>query len=435
MKSKKNVIILGGGLSGLSTAYHLKNEKGIEFKIFEKESVPGGLCASIKKDGFIFDYSGHLLHMKDEYTKELVNKLLGQNLNHLKRNAWIYFLGEYIPYPFQAHLYALPPDIAKECLGEFIRVALRISVKNPKNFEEWINMFLGKGIAKHFMIPYNKKLWVMHPKNLTCEWVKYVPKPSIDDILDSLIRAKNKDFGYNSYFYYPKRGGINSLIVALEKDIKDHISYNSEIKKIDVSNRVVITKNEEKSKYDYLVSSMPLPELIKSIEKCPPKIKNAAQKLKWVSVYCVNLGINRSNISDKHWIYFSEKNFIFHRVGFQSNFSDFVVPKGTSSLYIEISFPGNKKINEKNILSSVRNDLKKAGIIKKDEEIILCQSMLMKYAYVIYDKDYFKNTALIHKYLKKNNIFSIGRYGNWDYSAMEDAILAGRKTAQEINLH
>ena len=59
---KNGIVILGAGLAGLSTAYHLK----YGYTLFEKELEPGGLARSIYQDGYIFDYDGHLLYFKDE---------------------------------------------------------------------------------------------------------------------------------------------------------------------------------------------------------------------------------------------------------------------------------------------------------------------------------------------------------------------------------
>lgn len=129
---KKRILILGAGLAGLSTAWHLQ-KKGIDCQIFERESEIGGLCRSKKIDGFTFDYCGHLLHFKHRYAFNLIKNLLGSNLIEHKRSAWIYSSGVYTPYPFQANLHGLPADIAKECLLGFIKAAApRHSERSPK---------------------------------------------------------------------------------------------------------------------------------------------------------------------------------------------------------------------------------------------------------------------------------------------------------------
>src|SRR5258706_16227023 len=105
-------LILGGGMSGLSCAYHLKNN----YLLVEKSDEPGGLSRSIKQDGFVFDHTGHLLHLRDPYALKLIPQLLGDNLVENQRRAWIYSSGVYTRYPFQAKTYDLPKDVIKDCV-------------------------------------------------------------------------------------------------------------------------------------------------------------------------------------------------------------------------------------------------------------------------------------------------------------------------------
>ncbi|MCM8782045.1 MAG: FAD-dependent oxidoreductase [Candidatus Omnitrophica bacterium] len=184
--NKKRVIILGAGLAGLSAAWHLK-KRGIEYLVFEKEGNIGGLCRSKHINGFTFDLGGHLLHFKHRYVFDLLKDLLGNNLAQHRRDSWVYSHGKYIPYPFQANLSALPSAVVKDCLFSFMAAAAaKVSSCTKKNhtFFNWINNTFGKGIARHFMIPYNTKFWTVNPKSLTCEWLDgFIPVPSANQIV------------------------------------------------------------------------------------------------------------------------------------------------------------------------------------------------------------------------------------------------------------
>lgn len=220
--SKKRIIILGAGLAGLSTAWHLQRE-GINCKTFEKEPEVGGLCRSKDIDGFTFDYDGHLLHFKHYYAFNLIKNLLGNNLARHERNAWICSYGRYVRYPFQANLYGLPLPIIKECLLGFIQASKNNHHNNKKNpnFLNWINQTFGRGIARHFMIPYNSKFWTIPPRELTCEWLDgFIPVPLLGQVIEGTIEESNRQFGYNAKFWYPKRGGINQVPLALARSIK-----------------------------------------------------------------------------------------------------------------------------------------------------------------------------------------------------------------------
>src|SRR5580704_16332877 len=116
-------LILGGGMSGLSCAYHLKND----FLLVERSDEPGGLSRSIKQDGFVFDHTGHLLHLRNPYTLKLIPEMLGDNLVLNQRRAWIYSHHVYTRYPYQANLYGLPKKVIEENLKGLIEAQLNPS--------------------------------------------------------------------------------------------------------------------------------------------------------------------------------------------------------------------------------------------------------------------------------------------------------------------
>ena len=416
------IIILGGGLTGLSVGYHLAKEK-VEFKIIEKDKRVGGLCKTENIDGFLFDYTGHFLHFKTDYAERLVKKLLGKNLEKHQRNSWIYSKNVFTPYPFQKNTHGLPFYVKAECFLGLIKTRFKRS--KLKTFEEWILNSFGNGIAKHFMIPYNEKLWTLHPKYLTTEWVgSFVPKVSVlEFIKGALFSVKRDTVGYNPLFYYPKKGGIESLPRAFERQIKKYIIKNTKIKRIDIKNKIIECEGGEKYRYDKLISTIPLPEIVKLIKQ--KQMHNLLKSLEYVSVYNLNLGLNKEHDHDKHWVYFPEKRYPFYRIGFMSNINKNMVPEGCGSIYTEISYSNHKPLTpniEKNIIKS----LIKLKLLR-EKNIIVKKVLNIKYAYVIYNKFWKESVPQIKNYLKKNDIISIGRYGGWEYSAMENAINYGKE--------
>jgi len=155
--SRKNIVIAGAGLAGLSVAWHLQ-KKGVNCRIFEKEGQAGGLCRSAHVRGFTFDICGHLLHFRHRHTFEMVQAMLGQELVGHKKSAWIYSHNRFTRYPFQGNLYGLPKPVIKECLLGLVKARRNGHQKDLSrlSFLDWINQTFGKGIAEHFMIPYNK---------------------------------------------------------------------------------------------------------------------------------------------------------------------------------------------------------------------------------------------------------------------------------------
>jgi len=431
--SKKRIFILGAGLAGLSAAWHLQR-KGIDCLIFEKEPEVGGLCRSKVIDGFTFDCSGHLLHFKHRYTLNLIKDILGGNLFEHQRSAWVYFDGPYTRYPFQVNLYGLPSAIIKECLLGFIKASGngRFQNKRDKIFLDWINHTFGKGIAKHFMIPYNTKFWTLPPQDLTCEWLDgFIPVPSLNQIIEGTIEESKRQFGYNAQFWYPKKGGIGQLSLALASQIK-HIYTDCRITEINLAKKEIKMASGNRESYDCLITTIPLPEMQYLIKDLSADIKSAFKKLRWNSVFNLNLGMAKNNSDGQHWIYFPQKEICFFRVGFFHNFSPNLAPPNKDSLYIEISYSQDKPVDKSDIIFRIKDDLKKTGIIREDSQICRENINDIKYAYPIYDQNYQRSREKILRYLMQNNILPCGRFGSWRYLSMEDVILDGKKAAMLI---
>ncbi len=421
------IVIIGAGLTGLSVARHLKNGS---YRIFEKEDAPGGLCRSITVDGFTFDYTGHLLHCKHASTRRMLSRVLKGGLTEVTRKAAIYCRGTFLPYPFQANLFGLPKEVIYECVFGFLEKQLeKKPLRKNSTFKDWITHAFGEGMARHFFIPYNEKLWRTDLRNLTSDWASWsVPRPTLEEVVRGALGITNTGMGYNASFLYPSKGGIGLLPDALSASLKN-LQTGTELVGLNAKKKKLFFSDGKELTYDRLVSTIPLPELLTKIEDLPKTYTQAAPKLSFVSVQNLNIGVNRKNVSDYHWIYFPEPEFPFYRVGFYSNFSDKVAPKNTSSLYVEISTTRRKKKDFAALQEQAVGALQRCGILKKGDRIIVSNYQDIDYAYVIYDR--FRQHTLpgVERYLNRHGIISAGRYGAWQYSAMEDSLVAGREIA------
>jgi protoporphyrinogen oxidase len=300
-------------------------------------------------------------------------------------------------------------------------------------FEVWSQRTFGKGIHKHFMKSYNQKLWQVPLNEMTAEWCgMFVPQPKVEDVIQGSKKNLSKSFGYNVTFLYPKRGGIQVLAQSLARNLT--VQLQTAVEEVDWKQRKAKCSDGQWRDYDFLVSTLPLVELLKRMKDLPENIAELIPRLRWTSVLCINIGVARPKISDKSWIYFPEKKFIFYRVGFPMNFTPHIVPKGCSSMYVEVAYPPDQPVdwNKPAFFKRVRKDLERCGILKKSDTLPVTQFIPIRYAYVIYAPERKQMVQTIFDFLKENRIFSIGRYGEWKYSFMEEAILDGKKTAEEI---
>lgn len=430
------IIVIGAGISGLSAAYHLPDK---DYTILEKDSEAGGLCRSYSINGFRFDYTGHLLHFRDQETRKFVEDLLRGRLASLERRSYIYSKGVYTPYPFQVNIHGLPPDVVRECLIGFIHAWSKNNREGTpgfedreKNFSEWIYDTFGAGIARHFMIPFNAKLWKVPLEEMTSDWVSWlVPRPTLEEVIDGAVGTGKRDLGYNSTFLYPKSGGIGILPEAFLPYVRN-LRLSCGLDSIDIKERIILLQDGTRMRFDQIISTIPLPELVGITKDLPEWLSLSVRHLRYVSVYDINIGVKRGCISDKHWIYFPEPEFVFYRVGFPMNFSREVAPPGTSSIYAEVSYLPGDSIDEGFLRKRVIDGLISAGILKDNDEVLVMDIKDIKYAYAVYDRYRMDNIDKIKYWFEAHGIYTIGRYGSWEHSSMEDAIRQGREAAYKI---
>jgi UDP-galactopyranose mutase len=237
--------------------------------------------------------------------------------------------------------------------------------------------------------------------------------------------------GYNPKFIYPTDGGIDCLPQAFAKRIC-RVRTNESVEYIDPHKKYVRMTSGLEEPYDYLISTLPLPLAFGMLKGTPDRLVDAAQKLQAISVLNINLGINRPNIHDQHWVYFPEDQFIFSRVGFPMNFSASAGPEGASSMYIEITHSPSEKIDVEAAVERSILDLQKCGILHERDEVLTRHILDIKCAYVVFDEHRQAHLQNLIDYLEAQNIYTAGRYGQWDYYSMEDSILSGKKAAESV---
>ena len=146
------------------------------------------------------------------------------------------------------------------------------------------------------------------------------------------------------------------------------------------------------------------------------------------------MGVPRKNVSDKHWIYFPDREFVFYRVGFYSNFLSRRSSQKPTSIYTEVSYSSYRPLERRNIERKILRDLVRAEILSPKDKISVKYAVDIKYAYPLYDFDRQRSIEVIQKFLRENNIYSIGRFGSWEYFSMEDVILQAKDITRNLDM-
>ncbi|MBI3551285.1 MAG: FAD-dependent oxidoreductase [Elusimicrobia bacterium] len=432
---KTDVLILGGGLAGLSTAHHLNRLGSLSALVVETGPFVGGTAGTERHGEFLFDHTGHLLHLHDAYGKKFILSLLKGNWALHSRSSWIHSQGVATRYPFQANTHGLPWPSAEDCVAGFLKTVHdpRVLPKSP-SFRDWCLATFGAGISRQFMFPYNEKLWRGPLSRLTTEWQgRFVPKPAPSEVLYGALMDQKKFFGYNADFRYPVRGGMQVLPDALAAGLKQgQVRTNCAARFVDLASKTAVVENLGEVQFERLVNTMPLVDFLDLCRPLSASVSVARLRLRYNTVYNLNLGVERPRMSEKHWIYFPEKKYPFYRVGYSSNFSPHLAPRGASSLYIEVSRRCDEKVDLRTLENQVLSGLRSCGILKSSDKLLAKVWMPIRCAYVVYDFARTPAVAAIFKHLGKIGVESIGRYGAWKYSFMEETILDGKRCAERL---
>jgi protoporphyrinogen oxidase len=429
-------VILGAGLAGLSAAYTLQELGETDWQIYEREERVGGHARSIEIDGYVFDFGPHILFAADPEIGELIRDLLGPNFTAQSREAHIYHHAHalYTRFPFQAHLYGLPTDVVLDCLSGLV-VAIERRARgdfDPKNYDEWMRGFFGDGIAERLMIPYARKVWTVEPGEMDFAWIeRRVPTPDVERIIAGALSDDVDQVGATAHFWYPKQGGIEALPRALGSRIRN-VHLEREVERIDIAGRNVVFRDGEQVAFDRMIYTLPLSELSSLVSDLPPHVRDACDALRCQGIYCLNVGVDRPNISDKHWVYFYEDEFPFHRLSFPGNFTPHNVPSGKSSISMEIAFSDTVPLDRERVVDQALEALTKAGILDRDDRVELVHAQEILPAYVIYDLDHAANLGIIRSWLAEQDVLLAGRFGEWQYFNMDHAMTSGREAARTV---
>jgi protoporphyrinogen oxidase len=426
------ILILGGGLAGLSASYHLGSAPRC---VLEADDTPGGLCRSRRRGGFVFDYTGHLLHLRDGRAKALVDELLPGAFQVVERRARIRTRGVTLPFPFQANLHGLPKEVVADCLVGFVEsLGDPTPLTDRTSFRDWSLAVFGRGISEAFLFPYNTKLFRRDPSEMTADWVSWaVPKPSLAEVIQGALGIENRGMGYNSTFRYPKEGGIGLLPEALARRVPQ-LRCGARVESVDLEGRTARLAGGETLAWEELIVTVPLPAFLRMLRGGPPWLAAEAGRLDWSVVGCLNLGVDRAGVGDgAHWIYFPDVDTPFYRVGFPSNFSETVGPPGTSSLYVEFGLRRDEPLDTKRLESEALAALRQEGILVEGDRILARDWIRIDPGYVIFDRQRQDALDRIVPALEALGVHLIGRYGAWTYSYMERALLDGMEIAERLS--
>lgn len=414
-------LIIGAGISGLTFANYIKDD----YMILEKESEVGGYCRTIKKGDFIWDYAGHFFHFKtDEFKKMFIDEVDPEDIIKKDKCTKILYKNQLVDYPFQTNIHQLEKQEFIDCLYDLFN---KEEKDDYDNFLDMLYGKFGKSIVEKFLKPYNEKLYACDLHKLDKDAMgRFFPYSDKKQIIDNMKRNKD-EVSYNNKFLYPRNGAGSFINILYNKLDKNKIKLNTHIVSIDLNNRIAKTQDGQEYKFEYLINTAPLNVFMDLIDD--EKIKKLESELSYNKVLVFNLGFNKkSKYVKEHWMYIPDKDVNYYRIGFYDNILD----SDKLSMYIEIGFDKDEKIDIDKQLKLTLENLLKNGIIDEDTKLEEYVSIVMNPAYVHINGETDKKIKELQNDWNNKKIYTIGRYGAWTYCSMEDCMIQAKNLANTL---
>jgi len=429
--STPNIVVLGTGMAGFGAAHRLHRE-GIAPVMYDKNSYYGGHTMSFRyESGFLFDVGPHISFTKDLRIQQLFVESVDGRYETIPISLNNYWEGYWPPHPVQLHMHGLPEETIIKIVTDFVREQ-SAPERQINNYADWLYSSFGKTFAEFFPMRYTRKYHTTEAENMSTDWLgPRIYRASLEEMLRGALSPSAPQVHYITHFRYPSDGGFR---LYLNKFVPmGNIKLDHELVAIDPKARQLRFSNGLVTGYDSLVSSLPLPDLIRMISSAPPDVFDAAKRLSCSTCVLVNIGVNRPDISKAHMTYFYDQDICFSRLGFPHMLSERNAPPGAGNIQAEVYFSEKYKPfhgSPEDWIEPVIHDLRRVGLLHDSDEILDKKAMLLKYANVIFDLERADSLRTIHGYLDDIGIAYCGRYGDWGYMWTDESFISGEKAAE-----
>ena len=427
----RNIVVLGTGMAGFGASHRLRQE-GIKPVVYDKNAFFGGHTASFRDAaGFLFDQGPHISFTKDARIQELLAGFIDHEYEALQIKLNNYWRGYWLTHPVQLHLNGLPKDLIVEIIVDFVKE--QHAPERPiRNYEDWLVASYGRKFAELFPMTYGRKYHLTDAANMSTDWLgPRMYRPSLEEMLRGALAPWTPELHYITHFRYPTRGGFYSYLRHLPSMAQ--IVLDHEVVAIDPKEKQVRFANGRGSGYDGLVSSIALPDLVPMIEGAPADVVDASQRLACSTCVLVNVGVDRSDLSEAQMTYFYDEDVCFTRLSFPHMLSATNAPPGCGSIQAEVYFASKyRPLNEApaDLIDRVIADLKRCGILREDDSILTRHATVVRHANVIFDLERAAALETVHGYLDDIGVAYCGRYGDWGYMWTDESFISGERAAE-----
>ncbi|MDP2158831.1 MAG: FAD-dependent oxidoreductase [Nitrospirota bacterium] len=446
---KEQIVVLGGGLTGLSAGSVLARE-GFSVKVIEADTAVGGLSKTIHHNGFRFDLGGHRFFTTDERLNRFVHDLMQDELITVSRCSKIFMRDKFLDYPLKPAnaFFGLGISTSLRILADFSIEKCRGLFSQTKcvSLEDWVIRNFGRTMFDIYFKVYSEKVWGIDCSRISAEWVdRRISGLSLGKALkNAFFRAGGKKIPtLVDKFIYPALGiGRISDRLKDEIEVRNTVMLDTQVEAIhhdhNEINGIVVRHQGHTDVITgtQFISSLPLTHVINMLKPAPPQhILDAASRLKFRDLVVVAVMVDKKRVTDQTWIYIPEEKIPFGRIHEPTNWSEKMAPEGKTLLVIEyFSFMGDGIWSDTDVhlVGLTVEHLEKLGFLKSRD---VCDSMVVRVpkAYPLFEIGYHELCEELYAYLEQfKNLHIAGRSGMFRYYNMDHAIESGLRAAEAV---
>jgi protoporphyrinogen oxidase len=427
------ICILGAGISGVTLARLLAAD-GHAVVVLEKADRAGGLCRSRQTQGFTWDEAGgHILFSKDKAALAWQKARCGGDaaLGEIARQTRILWHDRFVPYPFENGVGHLTKEAIVDCIEGYVEayVQRKTGVPCPANFKDWILWRMGGGFARHFMFPYNEKIWDCDLATMSSAWVAgRVPEAPLRDVLSSAVGVDTQGYTHQSVFWFPKHGGFEALVRGTVQGGGFALRTGTAVENVRRTGTQYHVNGEA---FDLVVNTVPLPQIERTIEGIPDAIRADIRALVPISLVNVIIGVKTDRpIPPYSWIYlpFAAQG-LANRVTYFSNYSPHNAPPGHASFMAEVTHRGDLT-PDRAFVDELVTQLARCGLFARDA-VVMTDCANHEFAYIDQNLAFPERIARVRAWFDSSGYITFGRFGRYEYHNSDQCIAR----AMEVHKH
>ena len=425
--------IIGAGISGLAASKILNHEKTV---IFEASDHYAGHVHSELVDGFTWDEGPHVSSSVNAFARDFLAEMVGGagGYDSVPTVASNYYQGHWIGHPAQVHMFEMPTDIRAACLESFL--SSRDDTREPRNYQEWLEVAFGPVFANTFPAAYTRKYWTLNPADLATEWVgNRVLKPSVQQVTDGAIQT----IGIETSHYisgkdtrYPTTGGFMSYTHKMAEGAD--LRLRTPVAGVEFATRTLHFPDGSTVTYDNLISTMFLKRLIATSIDAPQSVRDAAAKLTCTKFLRVDVAVNHPAIRPETWVYVYDEDKLSVRISVTEKFAPSNAPEGCTGIQAEVYGSEYRDLptDFEEVKRRVVDELLEMGMIESRDHIRYVHCKLIPQGNPIFDHNRSEAMREINEFLDHHGVQLVGRYGEHKYLMTDACVISARRAAERI---